>query len=232
VPPDPGTPEAFRAWKLAPMRPAPPAPQTKPVQLDTGSPPVLSSIPTDDRVVFLTIDDGAVKDPEFLRMMTDLQIPFAMFLTDAVIKDDYAYFRKLRAAGGTVQNHTLNHETLTSLSPAKLRKEICGQQDVLSKQFEATPRLLRPPYGSYDDETRKVAAGCGIHALVLWRESMQIQNLRYQRPDSKLHNGDIVLAHFRGPKALKGRSMTQMIAALLRQVHEQGFTVARLEDYV
>ncbi len=71
-----------------------------------------------------------------------------------------------------------------------------------------------------------------MDAIVLWRESMQIKNMQYQRGDRKLHPGDIVLAHFRGPSELKGRTMTEMTATMLRRIQEQGFTVARLEDYV
>lgn len=71
-----------------------------------------------------------------------------------------------------------------------------------------------------------------MDAIVLWRESMQITNMQYQRGDRKLHPGDIILAHFRGPSELKGRTMTEMTATMLRRIQEQGFTVARLEDYV
>jgi hypothetical protein len=56
--------------------------------------------------------------------------------------------------------------------------------------------------------------------------------MQYQRGDRKLRPGDIILAHFRGPSELKGRTMTEMTATMLRKIQEQGFTVARLEDYV
>ncbi len=61
---------------------------------------------------------------------------------------------------------------------------------------------------------------------------MQIRNMQYQAPDKKLRNGDIILAHFRGPSELKGTTMTQMFANLLKRIREQGFAVARLEDYI
>jgi hypothetical protein len=61
---------------------------------------------------------------------------------------------------------------------------------------------------------------------------MQIRTLQYQLPDKKLHPGDIILAHFRGPAELKGATMTEMFANLLKRIQEQGFAVARLEDYI
>ncbi|MGW7305747.1 polysaccharide deacetylase family protein [Streptomyces sp. NPDC054835] len=224
---------AYRKWGLMPF-PAPPAPPArKPVNRGPGGPvPVVSDIPTREKIVFITIDDGAEKDPEFVAMMRDLRIPVTMFLTDAAIRADYRYFAPLVAQGHGVANHTLTHPNLRTLSEDAQRREICGQQEKLTKEYGKRPRLLRPPYGNWNESTRAAAARCGIDAIVLWRESMQIKNMQYQRGDRKLHPGDIILAHFRGPSELKGTSMTEMTANLLRHIQEQGYTVARLEDYL
>ncbi|MFE5791779.1 polysaccharide deacetylase family protein [Streptomyces sp. NPDC056503] len=224
---------AYRKWGIKPL-PAPPAPPAvKPVKRTPGGPvPVISDVPTTDKVVFLTIDDGAEKDPAFVRMMDELDVPFTMFLTDSVISGDYGYFEPLVAQGHGVANHTLTHPDLRTLSPDAQRREICGQQRKLRERYGTAPRLFRPPFGNWNEATRAAAGTCGVDAIVLWRESMQIKNMQYQRGDRKLRPGDIVLAHFRGPGELKGRTMTEMTATMLRKIQEQGFTVARLEDYV
>ncbi|MER7520127.1 polysaccharide deacetylase family protein [Streptomyces sp. NPDC126499] len=224
---------AFGRWGLKPFAPAPAPPAVKPLARKPGEPvPVVSDIPTTDKVVFLTIDDGAEKDPEFVAMMRDLKVPVTMFLTDSAIRGDYPYFAPLVAQGHGVANHTLTHPNLRTLSPEAQRREICGQQDRLEEHYGKRPRLFRPPYGNWNEATRAAAARCGVDAIVLWRESMQIKNMQYQRGDRKLHPGDIILAHFRGPSELKGTTMTEMTANLLRHIQEQGFTVARLEDYL
>ncbi|MFF2777782.1 polysaccharide deacetylase family protein [Streptomyces sp. NPDC058052] len=224
---------AYRKWGLKPLAAPPAPPAVKPVVRAPGGPvPVISDIPTEDKVVFLTIDDGAEKDPGFVRMMDELDVPFTMFLTDSVISGNYGYFDPLVAQGHGVANHTLTHPNLRTLAPEAQRREICGQQEKLRKRYGSAPRLFRPPFGNWNEATRAAAGTCGVDAIVLWRESMQIKNMQYQRGDRKLHPGDIVLAHFRGPAELKGRTMTEMTATLLRKIQEQGFTVARLEDYV
>ncbi|MFI8519049.1 polysaccharide deacetylase family protein [Streptomyces sp. NPDC085481] len=224
---------AYRKWGLKPFAPAPAPPAKKPVVRAPGGPvPVVSDIPTKDKVVFLTFDDGAEKDPGFVAMMRDLDVPMTMFLTDAAIRADYDYFAPLVAQGHGVANHTLTHPNLRTLSQEAQRKEICGQQSKLAKEYGKRPRLFRPPYGNWNESTRAAAGSCGVDAIVLWRESMQIKNMQYQRGDKKLHPGDIILAHFRGPSELKGTTMTEMTANLLRHIQEQGFTVARLEDYL
>ena len=119
---------AAKRWGLKQVPLAPPAPPaTKPMitarrgfevdhQEDWNLPPVFTTIPTKDKVVFLTIDDGAEKDPAFLRMMSDLKIPYTAFLSNYLIKDDYGYFRKMQASGVTLNNHTLHHPYLPALS--------------------------------------------------------------------------------------------------------------------
>ncbi|MFK0210036.1 polysaccharide deacetylase family protein [Streptomyces sp. NPDC090298] len=224
---------AYRKWGLKPFAAPPAPPSVKPVVRPAGGPvPVISEIPTREKIVFLTIDDGAEKDPGFVRMMKDLKVPFTMFLTDASIRADYPYFAPLIAQGHGLANHTLTHPNLPTLGPEAQRREICGQQTRLKERYGITPRLFRPPYGNWNEATRAAAGECGVDAIVLWRESMQIKNMQYQRGDRKLRPGDIILAHFRGPSELKGLTMTEMTATLLRRVQEQGFTVARLEDYV
>ncbi|MFD9487837.1 polysaccharide deacetylase family protein [Streptomyces sp. NPDC059991] len=223
---------AYRKWGLKPLPAAPAPPARKPVKAKPGEVPVISDIPTKQKIVFVTFDDGAEKDPKFVEMMRDLRIPFTMFLTDAAISSDKGYFKPLQQLGNAVQNHTLTHPDMRTETGSQQQHQICGQQEKLTKEYGKAPRLFRPPYGNWNEGTRAAARACGIQSIVLWRESMQIQNMQYQRGDKKLHPGDIILAHFRGRSELKGHTMTEMTANMLRHIQEQGFAVARLEDYV
>lgn len=226
-------PAAWAKWGLKPMRPAPPAPADKPVKLSKKGPAkVFNTVPTSEKIVFVTIDDGAEKDPKFVGMARELRVPFTMFLMNDAIQTNYAYFKPLQALGNHVQNHTLNHPVMRNLGPEAQKQQICGDQSILVRQYTTKPFLFRPPYGMYNMATQEAAASCGIHGIALWRESMQIHDMQYDDPAKKLHKGDIILAHFRGPKELKGSTMTEMFAALLKRITKQGFTVARLEDYV
>ncbi|MFF5130667.1 polysaccharide deacetylase family protein [Streptomyces syringium] len=228
--------DAYRRWGLDKPLAAPPAPPARKLTESVkagGAPLLVRRVPTRDKVVFVTIDDGAEKDPEFVKMAEDLKLPLTMFLTDDIARAGrgYPYFDRLHALGNGVHNHTLGHPNLRTLGPEAQRRQICGQQDALAKRYGARPTLFRPPYGNYNDATLAAAGGCGVKAVVLWEATMQINDMRYAQ-GGKLRPGDIVLAHFRGPKELKGTSMTRMTANMLRSIQKQGYTVARLEDYL
>ncbi|WP_443030855.1 polysaccharide deacetylase family protein [Streptomyces sp. CB03578] len=229
--------DAYKRWGLSEPLKFAPKPDRKPAlpSAAPGKVPVVDRIPVPpgEKVVFLTFDDGAEKDPEFLKMAAELKLPLSMFLTDSVASSDYGHFEKLRdnGSGSTINNHTLTHPNLRTLSFAAQKKEICGQQDRLEKRFGHRPPLFRPPFGNYNADTLKAASECGISSVVLWRVSMQINNFQYAE-GSALKPGDIVLAHFRGKAELKGSTEIEMTTRMLRRIQEQGYAIGRLEDYL
>ncbi|OWA09132.1 polysaccharide deacetylase [Streptomyces sp. CS113] len=194
-------------------------------------PPVFTTVPTKEKIVFLTIDDGAEKDPAFLKMMSELKIPYTVFLTDEEIKDDYGYFKKMQARGITLNNHTLSHPYLPGLSYEDQKREICGMQDVMEKRYGKRPVLFRPPYGNYNRDTLRAAKSCGIEYAPIWSEEVYVDHWEYREWDQDLHPGDIVLTHFRGTDDWDG-TMTDMVRRFLDRITADRYAVARLEDYL
>lgn len=223
-------PGAYARWGLRePLRPAPAPPARKP-----DRPFVVDRVPTRDKVVFLTFGDGAAEDSAFVRLVDELNLPVSVFLTDSATSPGHGRFDRLRQAGGgpgTVQNHGVGQVYLPGLPYAGQRAQICGQRDRLEARFGTGPRLFRPPYGAYNNQTLRAAGDCGADAVVLWRVSARGGDLRYAR-GGRLRPGDIVLAYPRGPGELKGPALTETTVRVLRSIQEQGFAVARLEDYL
>ncbi|GHH78655.1 hypothetical protein GCM10018793_29710 [Streptomyces sulfonofaciens] len=231
-----------RHWRLASVPLAAPPPPAAEPRLRTpadlrvpgpqqGLPPVVTRIPTRDKVVFLTIDDGQDKDPDLIRMMADLKVPYTAFLTDDLISGDYRYFAAMREHGVVLDNHTLHHGYLRGMGRVRQQREICGMQDVLERRYGSRPELFRPPYGSYDRTTLEAAESCGIKAVLLWSEEAFADRMEYRGKGGVLHPGDIILTHFRGRREWRG-TMPDMVRNLLRTVTAQGYAVARLEDYL
>ncbi|MEU5622749.1 polysaccharide deacetylase family protein [Streptomyces tendae] len=234
---------AAKRWKLDKVPLTAPAPPAKKPEIKAregfevdgqesdGLPPVFTTVPTKEKIVFLTIDDGAEKDPAFLKMMSELKIPYTVFLTDEEIKDDYGYFKKMQARGITLNNHTLSHPYLPGLSYEDQKREICGMQDVMEKHYGKRPVLFRPPYGNYNRDTLRAAKSCGIEYAPIWSEEVYVDHWEYREWDQDLHPGDIVLTHFRGTDDWDG-TMTDMVRCFLDRITADGYAVARLEDYL
>ncbi|MEZ3177460.1 polysaccharide deacetylase family protein [Streptomyces pimonensis] len=197
----------------------------------TGAlPPVVDRVPTRDRVVFLTYDDGAERDPRFVDLVRERRLPVSLFLTDSVVGPGYAHFARLRSVGASLQNHTLDHPALRGLPYAGQRAEICGQQRKLASRFGVRPRLFRPPYGAYDTTTLRAAADCGIAAVVLWRVTLEPDgHLTYADGPRHLSPGDIIAVPSGEAPAL---SLAERTTRVLDELAERGLRVGRLEDHV
>ncbi len=188
-------------------------------------------VKTKDPVFFITIDDGNTKSPAALEYVQKHNIPATVFLTNASVAGQWDYFEKFAAQGGSIENHTMSHKSLTSPS-TPLAYEICRPQEIYAQEYGRVPTMLRPPYGNggYSTTTPKrrkeidaVASSCGIQHIVMWNGLAENGKFRFIR--GALSRGDIVLFHF--TPTLSGELKTVMEMAKRR-----GLRPAPLTDYL
>ncbi|MEU6779834.1 polysaccharide deacetylase family protein [Nonomuraea angiospora] len=242
----PGSPSASarpKATRHGPPGEQPRTGEVRPVGRAGDLPPVISSIPTKRKVVFLTIDDGWEQDPGFVQQVRDQHIPITAFaMRDAVEAKGtpdpaggpgkyvgagkWGYFRQLRNANVAIENHTLTHPNLRLLSQDAQRREICGSSQVIRKELGNRPTLFRPPFGNYNTDTLRAAKSCGIEAVLLWTATVQPGGkIAYQVPDKRLRPGDILLLHFRPNLAGDFR-------ILVNKIKRRGFELGNLQAYL
>jgi peptidoglycan/xylan/chitin deacetylase (PgdA/CDA1 family) len=204
---------------------APPAPLTTDVLPASGPAKQFNQIPVgNQKVAFITIDDGWEKDPATITLLRAAHIPFTMFLTTNAIKSDPSFFTTLQGLGGVVEDHTITHPELTHMNYAQQQHEICGSRTILAKLYGRAPIIMRAPYGLANANTLKAAGSCGIHANVFWDEYAVTGPVTWQRPGG-IHPGDMVLMHF--DKYFKANFLSS-----LQAFHKNGITPALLEDYL
>jgi peptidoglycan/xylan/chitin deacetylase (PgdA/CDA1 family) len=202
-----------------------PQPTPTPVALPpTNLAPAFSRIPTTNKVIFLGIDDGMVRDPAVLDYLQQAKIPFTNFLVQSQAVAGEDFWKQAQALGGTVESHTITHPDLTKVSAAQLQSEVCGTLDDYQQRFGVRPTLFRPPYGALNDNVRAVAASCGYKAVVMWQGSTNDGRFDLQA-GTQLTPGDVVLMHWRA-------DLLGNLQKVVQTCKEQGFTIARLEDYL
>lgn len=165
-----------------------------PVQ--NGIVPVISRIPTRERAVFLTIDDGIVTNPNDTHLMQEAHIQATFFLVHRFISSDWGFFADLsKQTGSDIENHSYDHYLLAGKSYDMQRQDICSNADAFAQWFGKRPILFRPSGGSYDTTTQRAAAACGMRAIILWDAAVDNGKVYYQH--GSMQPGDIVLMHFR-----------------------------------
>jgi len=182
---------------------------------------LVHSVDTDDKVVFLTIDDGLHEDPELLAYLAAERIPITAFLTTSTIVN-WPFWEGLQPVG-SIQNHTATHVSLPTLPNPDV--EICAANEAIVEETGQLPWMVRPPYGAYNATTLAAAGRCGLDWVVHWSVSLPGKKLEYQRANGSLEPGDIILTHFR-------KGLVPALRKSIKDIRKQGFEVARLEDYL
>ncbi|MFT2016771.1 polysaccharide deacetylase family protein [Streptomyces sp. 796.1] len=195
--------------------------------------PVHTRIDTDDPVLFITIDDGW--DTESAagaqKLLIDRQVPASLFLLPGAYQRDKDYFRTLLAhSPARVENHTVTHRDMTTLSAAEQRAEICGARDQQLAAFGDSPQLFRPAGGQdhnwpyYNDDTRTAATACGAKAVVTWTHDLTTWG-PWTPPMPELRRGDVVLLHM-------GAQLEGDLRRVLAAADAAGLKPAKLREYV
>jgi peptidoglycan/xylan/chitin deacetylase (PgdA/CDA1 family) len=216
---------AARSTLRVPGLGLPRQPEPQPVSLaPASSAPIFSRIPTTNKVIFLGIDDGMVRDPAVADLLKQANVPFSMFLVQSEADAGSAYFQQLQQYGGVVESHTITHPDLTKLAYGQVQREVCGVVDDYQQRYGRRPTLFRSPYGATNGNVQAAAASCGLKAVVLWKGSTNDGRLDLQ-DGTQLTPGDVILMHFR-------TDLLTNLQKVFQTCRDQGFAIASLEDYL
>ena len=183
--------------------------------------PLVSQIKTTNKVAYITIDDGVVRDPRVLALEQREHLPITMFLVRWTANAGKKFWNDMRASGATVQDHTITHPSLRGLPYDRQTQEICSLLGDYTSWFGKRPMLFRPPDGDYDSATRRAANSCGMKYVVLWTATMSNGVLAFQH--KHLEPGTIFLLHFKP-------ELYDELLTLVRYLHGQGYSIGRLES--
>ncbi len=180
-------------------------------------------IETNDKVAFITIDDGIYKPENALAYVKARQLPITAFLSSWTIKESQKYFDEF-TQWGSVQNHSATHASFAKKS-TDLNHEICYVQKRFAKKYDWYPWMLRPPYGAAQDSQaiRNMGEKCGIQQIVMWDASVGYNSISFA--NSKLRPGSIILMHFTP-------SLKKSLKLAVKAIRAAGLEPANLDDYL
>ena len=188
--------------------------------------PVLNRLPTRERVVWLTIDDGPSADtPALLDLLDAHGAKATFFLVGERAEQHPDLVREIARRGHGIGNHSHSHPAawFWALGPSRMRREIANTQAVLTRITGEAPRWFRAVVGMSNPF---VAAALRAHGLARAAWSVRGFDSQDQAPEAMvariergLHPGAIVLLH---EGAAHGRNVA-MIAALLARLQALGY---------
>ena len=186
------------------------------------------------REVALTFDDGpSPYTHDVLRVLNRMHARATFF----VVGREVAIYKRLVAdevrAGNDVGDHTMSHPPLAQLSAAAQSEQIGGDARLIKAAGAPGPRLMRPPYGSFNTTTLQVLRAQRM-LLVLW----SVDTKDYARPGtariiytavSGAQPGAVILMHDGGGERSETVAALPRIITRLRQ---RGFRLVTLSQLV
>lgn len=152
-------------------------------------------------MIALTFDDGpSVYTPKFLDVLEKYDARGTFFvLGNNLVERNIPTVQRAVALGNEIGNHTVSHPQLTKKSVSVIRSQIDGVTPKITNLTGKQPSLMRPPYGSYNQEVLKHLKKNG-YACILW--SIDTLDWKTKNADNTVKvvleqakDGDIVLMH-------------------------------------
>ncbi|HZK39826.1 MAG TPA: polysaccharide deacetylase family protein [Clostridia bacterium] len=149
-------------------------------------------------MIALSFDDGPNKKTTIpiLDMLKKYNSAATFFVLGNRVSNNADILKRMLEEGSEIGNHSYNHKELTKLSSVELMDQITKTQNAVIAATGITPKLMRPTYGSYDDNLK---SNVGM-PLVLW----SVDPLDWKSRDAKkvtdhvlsnVKDGDIILMH-------------------------------------
>ncbi|MBQ6845027.1 MAG: polysaccharide deacetylase family protein [Agathobacter sp.] len=192
-----------------------------------------ASIDPTKPMIALTFDDGPSKHTErLLDMFANYGGKGTFFVVGNLIDNRQETLNRMVSEGHEIGGHSWDHRQLTKLSSEDMTNEIMNTRAKIYSLTGVDTTIMRPPYGSYNDETKRICAENGI-VIINW--SLDTLDWKYRDADkvydaimSQVKDGDIILCHDLHGSTVE--AMERVIPDLIAQGY-QLVTVSELLSY-
>jgi polysaccharide deacetylase family sporulation protein PdaB len=201
---------------------------------------IVWEVPTKEKVIALTFDDGP--DPEETPLILDLlkqyQVKATFFLVGNKVERYPELVRRELSEGHELANHTYHHTYFSrNIAPAKIVKDITQAEEIIFKTTGQKCHLFRPPGGFYNEKLVKIAKQKG-YMVVMWSWHQDTKdwsapgvNKIVDKVLNNAQNGNIVLFH----DYAEGQTQTlDALKIILPELVQRGYrfvTVSELLTY-
>ncbi|MBU5267686.1 polysaccharide deacetylase family protein [Virgibacillus proomii] len=189
---------------------------------------------THGKYIALTFDDGPSPQgtPQILKTLKEYDAKATFFMLGNQVDYYPDLARKVIEDGHEIGNHTRSHPNLSKMSEAYIKKELEYTNEKIEEVTGVTPRLIRPPYGIYNDNVVECAKE-NNQSIILWSvDTLDWKNRNGSAIQKIVQNestpGAIVLLH--DIHSTTADALPKLLKTL-KQAGYQFITVSQLLDW-
>lgn len=197
-------------------------------------PAYIWNIPSKEKVIYLTFDDGPTPEitEETLDILAQYNAKATFFCIGKNVTANLGIYQRIINEEHAVGNHTYNHIKGWKSSNATYINDIEKTQEVLkSKLITHNSKLFRPPYGKLKPSQGKALQKLG-YKIIMWDVLARDWNKAISK-ESVLNNiikntedGSIVVLH---DSIKASKNMLYALPKALDYLSKKGFTFKKIE---
>lgn len=190
----------------------------------------ISRVPTTQRLVALTFDDGPHPDftPRALETLANYDALATWFVLGSLVQKYPGLLTRIDSAGHEIGTHSYEHVDLTSLNRSQVYIQLSRAKETINSQISMFWPCFRPTYGAYNDMVLGVAESLGFLYNVLWSVDPRDYNASadqvVKRVLSAVSPGVIVILH-----EVTGATTTAL-PAILSGLKDMSYSIVALSE--
>ena len=212
------------------------------VLLVTGSVGIVASqnrklpiycVKTDKKQIAISFDAAWGNDDTetLIKILKEYNVPATFFVVGAWVDKYPESVKALSDAGHRIENHSNTHPHMPQLSKEQIINELESCNNKIKAVTGRCPKLLRVPYGDYDNAVLETTESIGMYTIqwdvdsLDWKDHATADSI-CKRVTSKVKNGSIVLFHNDAdhtPEALPN---------ILKCLKDEGYEFVFIEDLI
>lgn len=127
-------------------------------------------VTSSQKQIALTFDAGWEFDQTIpiLNVLDTYGIKATFFLRAYWVRDHVDLAKEILRRGHSIQNHSLTHPHMNTMTEAQIRYEFTESTKVFNDNLSIRPSLFRPPFGEYNSTVLRIAGEQGYPYTVMW----------------------------------------------------------------
>lgn len=185
-------------------------------------------VPTEEKVMYLTFDEGYENGytEKILDTLKEKNCKAVFFVTLPYVKQNPELVSRMIDEGHTVGNHSVRHLSMPTLSTEEAAEEIIGLHNYMITEYGYKMTLFRPPMGEWSTRTLELADRLG-YKTVFWSyaykdydtENQMGVDKAFPKVSAAAHPGALYLLH------AVSKDNAEMLGDLIDGFRTDGYTL-------
>lgn len=188
--------------------------------------------PRNSKLIALTFDDGPHPEitPRVLEVLGKYGVKATFFMTGEMLKVYPDVGRKVVEAGMEIGNHSNTHPNLENLSDEKFWDQIDFTQNLIQRELNVEPMVMRPPYGLLGKEQAHQLQERRLYPVFWSRDTSDYEypgvKSIISRATTGIGGGEVILFHDRINQT------AEALPKVIEGLQTQGFQLVTVSEMI